>query len=669
MSTSPTTHPPPDRLVAAASGRLRPEQTEDILRHLEHCKACRLTLNATLPRGTKDDLAEGPVTATDARPPHPGGALSSVLSPIPAPLREHPRYRIIAKLGAGGMGTVFKAEHRVMKRTVALKVVAPTLVADARTVERFHREVEVAAMLSHPNIVTAHDAEQADDVHFLVMEYIEGTDLADLVRLRGPLPVAEACDYVRQASLGLQYAFERGTVHRDIKPHNLMRAADGRVKILDFGLARFASESGPVDGLTRENAMMGTPDYLPPEQAEDSHRADIRADIYSLGCTLYYLLAGRPPFAEVGTAMQKILAHMHEPARPLDEVRADVPAELGRVVERMMAKAPGQRLQTPGEVAAALAPFLTTTSECDQSTGSQQPSPPALSKPGDTLHLGEPASSSTDRRSLSGPVSLDRRRQRGLAIMATALTLLMGGLWLALSRNHAGDDGGSPSSVALPTRRPLSPADQERAAAEWVYEVGGRTAVFVGDDIKEIPRREDLPEQKFQIAAVYLRANKHCNSYALANLEGLTRLKYLSVSRSAVGDEGLKHLSGLTTLTVLALQEAQITDEGMKSLESLTHVTELYLGGNKITDDGVASLRWMTEMRQLQLDNTLVSDKGLTHLKDMKFVYNLWLNGTQVTDNGLGALAHMPLDRLELSNTKVSDASIKTISMWGAFSI
>ena len=266
----------------------------------------------------------------------------------------------MAALGSGGMGTVYRAEHRLMDRPVALKVIRGDLLGDPALVERFRREVRSAARLaSHPNIVTAYDAEQAGETHMLVMEFVEGTDLARLVDRRGPLPTGEACEYARQAALGLQHAFEDEMVHRDIKPQNLMRTTRGQVKILDFGLARFASEVGTLGGVTAEGMVLGSADYIAPEQIEDPHAADIRADIYSLGCTLYFLLAGRPPFPD-RSLIQKLIAHREKTPRPIGEIRADVPPELAHVVERMMAKEPARRFQTPDDVARALAPFAET---------------------------------------------------------------------------------------------------------------------------------------------------------------------------------------------------------------------------------------------------------------------------------------------------------------------
>lgn len=293
----------------------------------------------------------------------------------PAALREHPRYRLISLLGAGGMGVVYKAEHRLMHRLVALKIIHPELVQAAGMVERFHREVRAAARLSHPNIIHAYDAEQAGSTHFLVMEFVDGMDLELMVRAHERLQVETACEFARQTALGLQHACERGMVHRDIKPHNLMISATGQLKILDFGLARMASETAfhanpsvPLtaswhvlaealaEAYTSRGAVMGTPDYIAPEEASDARKADIRADIYSLGCTLYRLLTGKVPFPG-RTAEDKIRGHCeHEPI-PLAAYRPDVPPEICKIVTRMMAKDPKDRFELPIHVAENLANY------------------------------------------------------------------------------------------------------------------------------------------------------------------------------------------------------------------------------------------------------------------------------------------------------------------------
>jgi serine/threonine-protein kinase len=277
------------------------------------------------------------------------------------------QYRILDQLGRGGMGRVFKAHHRTMNRSVALKVLAPTVMQSERARELFRREVRAAAQLNHPNIVAAYDANEGDGRYFLVLEYVDGPNLEQLVRDNGPLPVSQACDYIRQTALGLQSAHERGMVHRDIKPANILVQRGGRdgksadvVKISDFGLARLQAPDVDLDAdepvgtiLTKDNTVMGTPDYLSPEQARNLHKTDIRSDLYSLGCTFYFLLTGQVPFPG-GKIMEKLIRHGTERPQPINDLRPGVPAEVVAIVNRLMAKHPKERYQTPAELAAVL---------------------------------------------------------------------------------------------------------------------------------------------------------------------------------------------------------------------------------------------------------------------------------------------------------------------------
>jgi serine/threonine protein kinase len=345
-------HPTPEKLAAFGASQLAAAETAVVRAHLETCAACRNVVAAA----ESETVAPAAHTPASAPLPSPAPAPAPP-SNVPPILANHPRYQILGLLGTGGMGAVYKAQHRIMERIVALKVISPELVANPRTVHRFHLEVKAAARLSHRNIVTAFDAEQAGDTHFLVMEYVEGTTLGRMVEKKKQFPVAHACEYIRQAAQGLQHALEQGMVHRDIKPQNLMLTPKGRIKILDFGLARFVSESAKDSGLTALGAVMGTPDYMAPEQAQDAHKADIRSDIYSLGCTLHCLLRGRPPYPE-GTGIQKILAHLEQEPPLLLNFRDDVPPELEQVIKRMMAKDPAKRYQTPKDVARALTPIV-----------------------------------------------------------------------------------------------------------------------------------------------------------------------------------------------------------------------------------------------------------------------------------------------------------------------
>jgi serine/threonine protein kinase len=293
-------------------------------------------------------------------------------------------FRLLEPLGEGGMGQVFKALHQRLSRIVALKVVRQErLSQNPEAIRRFQREARAAAQLHHPNVVLIYDADQIGDTHFIAMEYVEGTDLARLVKERGPLPVPDASDYIRQAAVGLQHAYECGLVHRDIKPSNLIvtyvtpanakthrgisglhlrpsltgvtreRASSAEVgrstpalprravvKILDMGLARLTD---PMDAgssssaLTQEGLVMGTPDFIAPEQARNAHAADIRSDLYSLGGTFYFLLTGRPPFPE-GGAIEKLLMHQLDEPRPVEELRPQVPPEVLGIVRKLMAR-------------------------------------------------------------------------------------------------------------------------------------------------------------------------------------------------------------------------------------------------------------------------------------------------------------------------------------------
>ena len=245
---------------------------------------------------------------------------------------------------------------------MALKILAKTREDDADAVARFEREMQASGALEHPNIVVTHDAREIDGRRFLVMELLEGLDLEQVIRRCQPLSVAEACELIRQAALGLQYAHERGLVHRDIKPSNLMLTRQGQVKILDLGLAKLHTDQRKPEELTAADTALGTLNYMAPEQIREVHNVDIRADIYSLGCTLYKLLVGHAPFscAADAPAFEVMQGHLEKPPPPLRKLRGDIPAEVEATVNRMLAKDPARRFQTPADVADALGPFAAT---------------------------------------------------------------------------------------------------------------------------------------------------------------------------------------------------------------------------------------------------------------------------------------------------------------------
>jgi urea transport system substrate-binding protein len=361
---------------------------------------------------------------------------------VPPGLRDHPRYRVLGVLGSGGMGTVFKAEHRLLERPVVIKVLRPDLIRNPELLERFRREARLAAKLAHPNIVTVYEAEQIGAMHLLVMEFIAGQDLAELLRKRGALPVAAACELARQAAVGLQHIHEQGLVHRDIKPANLILSDGGQVKLLDLGLAFLKGGSSEEQDLTQPQQSMGTVNYMAPEQWEDSHGVDIRADIYSLGCTLYHLLSGTPPFgtSQTPNLMRQMWAHSLAPVPPLREKRPDVPAELAALLDRMLAKNRAARPLVPSEVAAALEPFAAGCDIlCDLTSGTVRSSAP---RHGSVTPSSARAAPPTRRR-----------------WFAAALTLLgaagVGGVGVYLGRPAGPPTRGGPAAAPAPVPVPV----------------------------------------------------------------------------------------------------------------------------------------------------------------------------------------------------------------------
>lgn len=366
-----TTHPSPASLRDFAQGRLDQDAEQVIYAHIEACSDCRrVASEASGDEFIKRLMAVSSRSGTPAPAKSLSGLAgamansSSRSTDIPPELASASQYEVFRELGRGGMGVVYLARNTLLAREEVLKVVAREFLDRPGAVDRFLREMQLAARLQHPNVVTAYNALRLGDLLAFAMEYVDGQDLAVVVRDGGPLPIRTACIYARQVALGLQHAFEKGMVHRDIKPSNLMLIKEGKrhtVKILDFGLAKAVSDNDAATDLTGSGRVLGTPDYMAPEQIRDAASARTTADVYSLGGTLFYLLTGSPPFRAQSLA-DLFDAHRFSPPPWLPEHRSDVPKELAVVLARMMAKEPADRFQSPGEVAQALAPFLTNTS-------------------------------------------------------------------------------------------------------------------------------------------------------------------------------------------------------------------------------------------------------------------------------------------------------------------
>lgn len=401
------------------------------------------------------------------------------------------KYLILDLIDAGGMGIVFKAIHRPMNRMVAIKMVSPRLLASDDQVRRFQREVRVAASLEHENIVRAYDADHSNGMHFLVMEYVRGDNLALLVSRNGPMTAQQAVDCVRQAAEGLRYANHRGVIHRDIKPGNLMLTGEGLLKVLDLGLASIdqslrltqpsaIAESETLPGshrphseLTRPGTLLGTVSYMAPEQSLDAERADTRSDIYSLGCTLYYLLAGEAPYR--GDSVKDVVVqHRDVPVPLIRDVRPDVPETLASVAKKMLAKSPEQRFQSMGELISAIDECALDLPKRDLTRRTKRR---PRARPAAGADAAETINSASDQRRPSTGVAIGLA---ALVIACASLTFLVNtGPATSTSADLATPDKVSQPKISLPSRvaslgvadlHTQSPTVAERfASGDWTW--------------------------------------------------------------------------------------------------------------------------------------------------------------------------------------------------------
>jgi serine/threonine protein kinase len=364
---------PSNRLLeASCNGTVSLKELSQIEEHVANCRDCEYALAQIMHAASPFEKPTGKASNTpgsvrgkvvgsgnfvlgEARvnSSRPGGKSDSGDKDEPTTPLQLGQYRLVRRIGMGGMGVVYKAWHDRLNRDVAIKFLPPGKIFNQQDIDRLHQEMKAVGNLDHENVVFAIDADECEGVHYLVMEYVEGCNLAQLVSDRGRLAIADACELMRQAAVGLAHIHARGLVHRDLKPSNLMLDEEGRVKILDMGLAKLRAEDFLEDKeLTNAGYILGTSDYLAPEQAADAHSADIRSDLYSLGCTLFKLLTGQAPFGGKGcdSVTKKLIAHAKIPPPRLSEFRADVPQELELLVERLLAKDPDQRPADPQEI-------------------------------------------------------------------------------------------------------------------------------------------------------------------------------------------------------------------------------------------------------------------------------------------------------------------------------
>jgi RND family efflux transporter MFP subunit len=527
------TCPSREELIEYAVGKLADEAADTVASHLDDCPSCQAEL-AALPE-PDDTLVARLRDQTPSDPylhePGCGQAVAraqAVVGDCPdfrgvagqrdgksdsrengtVPFESLGEYQLIQRLGGGGMGTVYKARQGRLDRIVALKILSRGRTDDPRAIVRFEREMKAIGRLDHAHIVRAYDAREIDGTAVLIMEFVDGLDLAEIVRrtiearraseegdsshslarrasinsVRPGIAVPDACELVRQTALALQCAHEHGLVHRDIKPSNIMLARSGEVKLLDLGLARFFAEGGAdvpsalhIEETTGSGQAMGTADYMAPEQAADSRTVDIRADIYSLGCTLYKLLTGRAPFSgpEYCATLDKMNAHVHKSVPPVRSLAPDVPAGLAAIVERMLAKNPADRFATPAEVVEAIGPFCTGADLRALLTRAlaSPPLPPADGRrEGDSLPSPSRRGAGGEGGSLVQPASRSRwKRFAGQLV----LLALVGGICLVLGIILRIHKDGKTTTVKLEDRTDASVSPDGQVDIKLPEKAGG----------------------------------------------------------------------------------------------------------------------------------------------------------------------------------------------------
>ncbi len=611
-------------------------------------------------------------------------------------------YELITEIGRGGMGTLYLAMHKHMKRSVALKMLSNDRLKSQESRTRFQREMEAIGRMSHPNIVVAHDAGEHEECHFLVMEFLDGIDIERLTSRLTILNVPDACEIIRQAAVGLHYAHQQGMVHRDVKPSNLMLVpgsvtdsttslSDDQsanifpiVKVLDLGLARF--EDADASELTTAGQLMGTVNYMSPEQALDSHQVDQSTDVYSLGATLFRLLTGRAPWddAKHATVGRKLRALNSEQLPSIAVERPDLPADLIAIVDRMLHRDRAQRYATAQEVVDALQPFTdghdlarllelagvqsVSDAERIEETKSILPPPVGCSQLG-----SKPALPTDERHRSTRPVAMGATLITVLALVGILLWSRGGEQVYSTSRD--GLDPAVPSDIEpwkaveslgsdASSTMELAEADANlnRVAARWVLQVGGRVSVQVaGQRPAAVRSLDELPAEPFQVRQIKLLKKQYITNASLAHLQGLTGLRSLFLNSTAVPGDGLKFLADSKELEELSLCELPLAEDALKELQHFPNLQFLNLNLAEVND---TSLRHLPELKQLQyfsLRATQITDEGMDPLNRFPSLSSLVLADTLVAAAGLAKLHRLhDLEMLNLVNCRqIADDAIE----------
>jgi len=614
------------------------------------------------------------------------------------------KYKLMDVLGQGGMGAVLKAESTTLRREVALKVMATNLHDDGIARARFEREIEFSASLDHPNIVRAIDADQIGKRFFLVMEYFSGRDLKAVVKERGQVSVEFACECIRQTALGLQHAFEQGIVHRDIKPSNLLVTKDPKtglplIKILDLGLARVAHQAelatdGPANfeaedgGVTRSGQIMGSPDYMSPEQAMSSSTVDIRSDIYGLGVTLFQLLCNELPYTGENV-MEKLLERINKDAPPVSTYRPELPPVLVHIVAKMLHRDPAQRFQTPVEVAAVLEAFAVDPQSLEVQP-EPEPTPPLVgldlptldAQADDTLNifvadLNSEAVVVYEPAVTSRPVIRRRRKTVMPLVVSLGTVFALVGIGLfALSQGEGLPDKKSSTKSALAKKKETTKSDKDDDSdsedqtatsrdlaalpppasflstgdplTDWARAAAQELRIETDAGESVVKASDPLPKDKFTIVGVDLSGVQILTADDLRTLVSGKSIRHLSVSGSRLKDFQLRQIARLKELRFLDIGNTMVTDEGLEPLSRCKNLTSLQLPYVSVGDSGIAKLATLSSLSSLNLEGTDITDAAIKSLTSLGNLTRLNLKHTALTEEAVDQLRNrLPDCRIE----------------------
>ena len=615
-------------------------------------------------------------------------------SDVPIVLDE---YEILERIGAGGMGIVYRALHRTMDRVIAVKILPREMVDSRKKVLRFQREVKASAKLQHPNIVATYDARQSDGIHFLVLEYVDGKNLAEVVQIHGPLTVSRSVNLILQAAHGLMHAHAQGIIHRDVKPENLILDESGVLKVLDMGLAKMRSGDADIDvathhNLTEAGAVMGTVNYMSPEQALDSVEADHRSDVYSLGCTLFYLLTERLVYS-ANTPMKIAMAHQQAAIPSLNEFRNDVPVELDRIYSKMLAKRPEDRFQDLSEVIDALVSL--EIQDCDSSMN--------FKRNEEQLALSEtqPAETTTQNQQRTAKISngdVGSNRQAAAnpsRIVRLGFLILAGGIaagfilhlktrWGELrveyqeSQKQEGtvstdDDMNSKKSESdIDTERENSETNREHSnteeyseseIAKWVLVQGGQVRVESTNGKSDfVTSAEMLPPGPLLIRSIFIdTTDTKIADDDVRRFRSLKGLQLLNLNHQELSESSIDIIVNLPPLKQLSLLTCEVTDQGLQKIVAAhPDLINLGIGDCPVTESGLAQILKLKQLRELFLITLPISYSSLEQFKSMESLDLLYVAWTHLDDEGLEELSKWSnLKRLGIKGTKVTAEGIR----------